>query len=501
MDSLSGTRAEAGVPMNRTMSRTDLLACLGDWASGPGPLYARLADAIRRALERGDVPPSTRLPAERPLAVALVVSRGTVMAAYEQLRLAGLLESRQGSGTWVRLDAARPLALVNDDPGQGARARRLAGRLCEPVAGTVDLAKAATGPEHVPEAYLQPPTLQMLARLTEGHGYQPRGLPALRERICAYYGWYGLPTRRDEVLVTGGAQQAISLIAGLVVKPGDAVVVECPTYPGAVDAFTRAGARIVPIPAEASWAGTSVLREVINKNAARLVYLMPACHNPGGRVMSERRRRDIARLVDEHQIYLVEDGILADVLFDDRRLSPVAAFSSSGRVLTIGSTSKVAWGGLRVGWLRGPADLVERLGRLQASRDFGVSALPQFVVCNILDHLTEISAAQTRMLRERRDIAQAELARRLPEWTWVEPEGGLSLWIRLPFGDADDFGQVAMRHGVDFLPGSAHAVDDTLREWLRLAYAPASDLLREGIRRLADAWHQYDAARARGAAV
>jgi DNA-binding transcriptional MocR family regulator len=160
-------------------------------------------------------------------------------------------------------------------------------------------------------------------------------------------------------------------------------------------------------------------------------------------------------------------------------------------VLTLGSLSKVAWGGLRVGWVRGPAPFVDSLGRLKAATDFGQSALPQVVAARVLDDLPALAAARRELLRARRDAAQEELARALPDWSWTEPEGGLSLWVRLPEGNADAFAQVALRHGADVTPGSAHAVGDDCDDHLRLAYGAAPEVLREGIARLAAAWREY----------
>jgi DNA-binding transcriptional MocR family regulator len=178
----------------------------------------------------------------------------------------------------------------------------------------------------------------------------------------------------------------------------------------------------------------------------------------------------------------------------------VAAFSRTGRVLTLGSLSKVAWGGLRVGWVRGPVEFIDPLGRLKAATDFGMSVLPQAVALRVLDELPAIAAARRAVLRQRRDLAERELARRLPEWTWTQPEGGLSLWIRLPAGTGDGLAQVALRHGVDVTPGSAHAVDGAFDDHLRLCYGPPPAVLREGIARLAAAWRDYVAGPVRRAA-
>jgi DNA-binding transcriptional MocR family regulator len=207
--------------------------------------------------------------------------------------------------------------------------------------------------------------------------------------------------------------------------------------------------------------------------------------------MPETRRHEVARLADDRQVYVLADDSLADVVLDGRALPSVAASSRTGRVLTLGSLSKLAWGGLRVGWVRGPTAFVDSLGRLKAATDFGQSALPQVVATRVLDDLPALAACRRALLRTRRDAAQEELARLLPEWTWAEPEGGLSLWVQLPGGSADAFVQVALRHGVDVTPGSAHAVGSGCDDHLRLSYGPAPEVLREGIARLAAAWREY----------
>lgn len=477
----------------RSIDRTTMLTHLGGWSVGGGPLYLRLAAAIASAIERGDISPGSRLPAERPLAKSLAVSRGTVMAAYERLRELGWADSRQGSGTWIRLDAARPIGRLNE-PGTAGRSRALSARLLEDTQGVIDLSiSAVSAMPDLPDEVFAAPSRDALERLGGGHGYLLLGLPALRHRITMYYAERGVDTAVEQVAVTGGAQQAISLIAQLVLKPGDAVIVESPTYPGAVDAFSRTGARLVTVPPATDWPNVSRLRAAITANAPRLVYLMPAGHNPLGTVMTERRRREIGEAIDAHEVYLVEDNILADTAFDDRRIPPVAAFSRSGRVITLGSLSKVAWGGLRTGWMRGPADVIDRIARLKAATDFGSAVQPQVTACTVMDRLDEIAATRRATLRAQADTLQDELARLLPEWTWRPPDSGLALWVRLPRGDADAFNQHAVRHGVDFTPGSVHCADGEQLDCLRIAYGKPADVLREGAARLARAWRSYDA--------
>lgn len=475
----------------RSIDRTTMLAHLGTWARGSGPLYLRLAGAIAAAIERGDIAPASRLPAERVLGRSLSVSRGTVMAAYERLRELGLADSRQGSGTWIRFDAGRPIEHLN---AVDIRSRQLFARLLEHAQGVIDLTISAVSTiDDLPDDLFTTPPRDALERLGGGHGYLLLGVPALRHRIANYFGERGTDTSIDQVAVTNGAQQALNLLSQLIIRPGDAVIVESPTYSGAVDAFSRAGARLVTVPPATDWPSVSRLRAAISANAPRLVYLMPGCHNPLGTVTIEQRRRDIATAIDKHEVYLVEDNILADTTFDRDDLRPIAAFSRSGRVITLGSLSKVGWGGLRVGWIRGPVELIDRLARLKAAADFGSAIQPQITACAFLDRLDEISTARRATLRAQADVLQHELRRSIPSWTWTPPEGGLALWVRLPHGDADTFNQHAVRHGVDFTPASAMCADGEHLDRMRIAYGQPPEVLREGAARLARAWHSYAA--------
>jgi DNA-binding transcriptional MocR family regulator len=164
----------------RSIDRTTMLAHLGGWSVGGGPLYVLLAAAIAATIERGDIAPGTRLPAERPLARSLAVSRGTVMAAYERLRELGWAESRQGSGTWIRLDVARSIDRLNDT-GVEVRSRRLSARLLEDTQGVIDLTiSAVSALDDLPDDLFAAPPRDALERLGGGHGYLLLGLPALR---------------------------------------------------------------------------------------------------------------------------------------------------------------------------------------------------------------------------------------------------------------------------------------------------------------------------------
>lgn len=474
-----------------------LIPLLGEWAGSGGTLYERLANAVRDVIERGDVAPGTALPPERALARALQVSRGTVISAFDVLRDQRLLESRQGSGTRVRLDAPRPVLPDDGAAGGLASSRSLAGRLFADDPSIIDLAVALQPDASAVRQLALPASWAELERAGNGHGYAPQGIPQLREAICTYYQERGLHTDPDQVLVTAGAQQGIDLAAALALRPGDCVLLESPTYPGAIDAFARYGARIETVPFTSHWDQPRLLHDAVIRHAPRLLYLMPGLHNPAGRILPDARRREIARLADSHPLYVVEDNTLSDTAFERRDQPLIAAYTREGRVLTLGSLSKSAWGGLRIGWIRAHASTVSRLARAKAARDLSLSPLPQLVARTALDDLDGITSAGRAALLERYSTLTEALQRSLPDWTWNQPEGGLVLWVQLPFGNADDFTHHALRHGVAVIAGNAHCADGAGHQHIRIAYTRDPDVIRAGADRLTAAWTSYTRSLAR----
>jgi DNA-binding transcriptional MocR family regulator len=470
----------------------EFAGALGAWVRGGGPVYRRLASAIAAAIDRGEIPAGARLPAERALAGALAVSRTTVVSAYEELRAEDRVESRRGSGTRVRGAAARgPGLRVREDPSGSYRRHPVYRSLVDGPRGTIEFLGA-----HLPA----PPAVAREARrvdesslqeLTRGPGYVPMGLPALRQAIARHLERGGLPTTEDQVLVTHGAQQAIGLAGALFLERGDTVVVENPTYLGSIDIFASLGARLATVPVGSDAAWLARLREAMTRSSPRLVYLMPTFQNPTGGVLPEAVRRSIARLSREMRIPILEDNTLADLTLGPRPPAPIAAFDPAAPVLTVGSLSKLFWGGLRIGWIRGPEDLLTRITRLKIMADLGGSLLGQLVAVRLLAEAERVRQLRRREMREKLDRLTRLLRKHLPSWSWSEPAGGLSLWVHLPEGDASAFAQVALRHGVAVVPGALASPDGGCGDHLRIPYVLDAEPMREGVERLARAWQIY----------
>ncbi|MER6610524.1 PLP-dependent aminotransferase family protein [Streptomyces sp. NPDC000927] len=445
-----------------------------------GPLYQRLAEGLRGAVRRGEVGAGSKLPSERVLARRLGVSRTTVISAYRLLRDEGLLESARGSGTRVVASSHRIGPAV---PAATMPSVKLTGEL---AAGVVDLSGSlVVGPEAVPHLAPDPIDLRELAT---DLGYHPLGLPSLRARIAARYTGLGLPTTADEVLVTSGAQQAISLLFTLFGRDGGVIATENPTYAGALDAARAAGATLLALPTDSEGIKVRPLRETLARSSVSLLYVMTTCQNPTGTVMSTQRRTEIARLAEHAGVPVVDDTTLADLVFEGRwhPLPPAA----SGVV--VGSLSKLFWPGLRIGWLRAPRTLMTRLARLKVVADLGSSHVGQQLAARLLPVSGDMATARRGQLTARLDLMSDLLRSRLPTWSWTRPSGGPFLWVRLPYGDGESFAQLALTHGVQVLPGSRTSSDRSFADHLRLSFVAEPADLRIAVHRLAEAWAAFE---------
>lgn len=481
--------------MDRIPNRRDVVELLGDWATGQGPLYRKLAGALSRAVDEGALLPDDRLPSERRLAEALRVSRATVVAAYEELRGIGLLVSRQGSGTRIARDVKvrRPTA---DGRVPGGTAMTIFQRLIDGPSELISIAVAAGGAAPELAVALRELVRDDLDELLAGPGYHPAGLPVLREAVADYLTGTGLPTAQDEILVTTGAHQGLVLVTQLYVSPGATVLVESPNWPGCLDVFRAAGARLVTVPLDEEGPEIRALTAVLRERKPALLYLMPTYHNPTGVLMSAARRRRIAELAADHEVPVLEDNAYMTYHPESEAVpAPLTAYAPPGagtEMLSLGSLAKAVWGGLRIGWVRGPAEIVQRLARRKALADIGSPVLDQALAARLMPRLDEILASRAKELGSQLDHIDGLLRERLPSWRWRRPDGGGALWVELPGVDATAFAQVAVRHGVDVVPGNVMDPDGGHRNHIRLPFTFTPETLDELVHRLARAWAEIE---------
>ncbi|HEY7263759.1 MAG TPA: PLP-dependent aminotransferase family protein [Trebonia sp.] len=470
------------VPISAEMARIDgpaLADLLGRWSAADGPLYRLLAGRIGRLADAGSLPPGTRLPPERELAAVLAVSRNTVAMAYQLLRDDGMAHSRQGSATRIVPHRVTPAAVH--------RANGFFTGMLEASAVTSDLTLATVDCAPQVAAALDDPASVLTAaarrELTAGTGYFPHGLPALRAAIADMLSTrHGVPTAPSQVVITTGGQQALDLLARSEVVSGQAVVTEDPTYPGALDALHRSGARLVGVPSE----DVERLGAAVAAHDPSLVYLIPTHQNPIGSVLPADARDAVIALARRHpDVTFIDDLTLADLPLSDAGAPPPLAALAPGapNIVTVGSLSKLYWGGLRVGWARAPAGIAERLAAAKAATDLGSTAYQQGLVAALVSgQHDEIVKWRGDWLRPRYDAIAAALRSALPDWAWTQPSGGLTIWARLPGGlDSGAFAQAALRRGVGVVPGRLLSAADGARSHLRLAFVLPPDRLASAV--------------------
>ncbi|MGY1809776.1 PLP-dependent aminotransferase family protein [Blastococcus sp. SYSU D00669] len=321
--------------------------------------------------------------------------------------------------------------------------------------------------------------------------YAPtEGDPALRELVAARMTARGLPTSARDLLVTTGSQQALTLVTTALLDPGAVVAVEEPTYLAALQCFGLAGARVVPVASDADGLVPEALEDVVVRERPALLYLVPTFANPSGRTLPAERRAAVAALAERHGFRVVEDDPYGELRYRGAPVPALASFpGAEGRVLHLGSFSKVAAPGLRLGWLRAPAELLPALTVAKQAADLHTSTIDQAAAAAWLAS-TDLDAHVRRLCaayRERRDAMVAALPSALPPGsTWSDPDGGMFTWVRLPGGvDTAALLHEALAHDVAFVPGAPFYAGAPDPATLRLSFTTNTpEVVTEGMARL-----------------
>ncbi|NUW35515.1 PLP-dependent aminotransferase family protein [Nonomuraea sp. SMC257] len=457
---------------------------LDGWRRRTGPHYRRIAEGIADAMERRLVDAGERLPAERPLADALGVSRGTLVRAYSELADAGLVERRQGAGTFVRpRPTSTPAPL--EDAASALLRRRLAQDGSSGHEEVIDLSLSVpAGVDHLP-----PFDGGILPYDLRGHGLHPAGLPALRAALATHLTErLHLPTTADQLIVTSGARHALSLVLAATAASGRSVITGCPTGPGLVSAMR--GERPIAVPVDPFGIDAQAVRRLAVRTP--VIYVDSAAHDPTGAVLSASRRDSLLATVRRGGALLVEDLTQAglDLGEEGQPVIPLAARDES--VIAFGSLSKMFWAGLRVGWIRAPERSRDVL-LLRCASDPAPGVPSQLIAARLLGAAgTTWQDGLRHSLRDRRDLLLALLERQLPAWPAEMPRAGLSTWVSLPVGDSESFAHLAAaRYGVIVAPGATACVDGRHHHGIRLSFAEAPPTLEAAVDRLTAAWEEH----------
>ncbi len=447
------------------------------------PAYQGLAERVRLLVLEGRVPVAARLPAERELAAALGVSRTTVAAAYDALRAEGFVKSRRGAGSWTSVPDGRPIPAGGIEPLPP-----------EAAASVIDLGCAALP---APEPWLTRAVQGALAELppyAATHGDYPAGLPALREAIADHFTERGVPTMPEQIMVTTGAMGAVAAAARLLAGPGERIAVEAPSYANVLQLFREKGARLVPVPMADGLAGwdLSAWRRTLRDAAPRMAYVIPDFQNPTGALAGDDQRRSLVEAARSCGVVLVADETMAELNFHPERgvPRPLASFDrGGGTVVTVGSASKAVWGGMRMGWVRAAPEVVRHMISARAHLDLGSPVVEQLALTWLLrgEGWNRCLDLRRELARENRDALVAALRRRVPDWDFAVPDGGLTMWVRTGDLSGSRLAVAAEQYGVRVPSGTRFGVDGAFEGYVRLPFTGVPSVSDEAVARLATA--------------
>jgi len=470
---------------------------------GDVPVYRQIADWVRAAADDGRLTSGRQLPPTRDLARQLGINRNTVVAAYDYLASQGFVHSQTGRGTFLKAPPGAP-----DVESAGPEAENWFSGFSRAVdaAGTggmqsiYPLAISTEGISFVgsyPSPALMP--VEAMGRAISTalkqsgatlFSYGPTaGYPPLRQAIASRMREQGSAADAGQVMITNGAQQGLELVFRSFLDPGDVVVIEEPTYTGALSVAAALGARVVGLPLDEEGIRPDLLEIALERHRPKLLYVQPTFHNPTSRVMSEARRRRLLALARRYRCPVVEDDWAGDLRFEGQPLPSLHAIDGGRHVIYLGTFSKSLMPGLRVGWVAAPPAVIEKLVGLKRIQDCGTSPLLQaglqlFVEGGGLEkHLERVRPAY----RRQRDCMIEALQRYFPsDVGWTHPSGGLFLWVTLPAGfDGHELFVAARQQGVIYSKGELFHSDGSGHNALRLTYSSATpEQIESGVKKL-----------------
>jgi 2-aminoadipate transaminase len=474
------------------------------------PLYAQIAGQVREMIGQGVLKIGDRLPPNRELAKVLGVNRNTVTTAYEELAADGLISSHVGRGTFIDgmpPPSRKPLSKEKAQPSQMPWSALLADhrrdtwlgglRFPDREKGMISLVCSLPQPELFPMDEFRRSINNAIKRegsvlIDSGSsgGYGP-----LQEYLVSQMALSGIRTSSDELVITTGCQQSLNLISQVLVGAGDEVVIETPTYPGAISVFCGSGGRHISVPVGREGIDLDVLEDILSQRRPKLIYTIPSFHNPTGVTMSLAARRRLIEIAARHRVPILEDDIYQGLRYEGPALLPLKALDEYGLVIYINSFSKVGVPGLRVGWISAPRIIAEQLSMAKRIADLHTGILAQAAIYEFSRHglLAKHIKRIRRAFSQRRDAMLEALALHFPaEASWTKPDGGMAIWVKLPESlNADQILHDAMERGVTFSPGHHFYSSLPRHNMMRLSFTMVSPAeIHEAVKRLGAAVKQ-----------
>ena len=452
-------------------------------SKSPVKRYQALANDVESAIRRGVLRPGDRLPSVRQASSSRGVSASTVFQAYYLLESRGLVRARERSGYFVSEGRPRvpPQPQEPSRPPSASVRPDVSELIFNILEATCDRADPGLG-----SAFPSPtlfPFRQLGRALASGtHQFDPMiiqedltpGSARLLRQIAARYHANGVPLADGEIVVTNGALEALNLCLAAVTQPGDAVVVECPTFYGALQSLERRGLKAVQVPTHpCTGVEIEAVEQAIRRHRPKACWLMTTFQNPLGSLMPAQRKQELVELLARHDVPLIEDDPYAELYFTDRRPAPAKAYDRAGLVMHCSSFSKCLAPGYRVGWVAG-GRFAKSIARQKLTLSLATAIPVQLALARYLEqggferHLRRLR----KVLQAQRDALGRCLAAHFPEQTSATcPEGGYFLWVQLPHGtDTLTLHEQALHQGIRFAPGPIFSADRAFGHCMRLNF-------------------------------
>jgi len=465
-------------------------------------LFKQVYQYIVGKIERNEWLAEEKLPSIRLLADELGVHRLTVFKAYQLLKENGKVLVKEKSGYYIRAahqmsDALDPVQEAAPPTSLGELKNNLSEIQAVPVA--YQFSQALIDPNLLPNLFLSEYVKKVFDIYPKlmGSYSSVQGDIELRELLCRYIAdKHKVQLSVNEIMITSGATQAIDLIARLYIRPLDTILVERPTYSGALDAFRIHGARLISVDISSDGYDLERVEALMKQHRPRFFYMNPTFHNPTGYTVPSAQRKQLVELAERYRCLLVEDDAFHEMYFDQPPPSPLFTYDTEGWVVYIRSFSKYVAPGLRICAIICRQPVMGPLVTVKSLSDNGTPLVNQKIFLHYFQsermqqHLKKLRIA----LQVRCDIMEAELRERT-NWEWVRPRGGLNLWMKLPDAfPVDAFLQACFQQSISFVPGTICDPLQQMKPWIRLNYSFINeDQLREGIRKLTDISRQFKA--------
>jgi DNA-binding transcriptional MocR family regulator len=473
---------------------------------GPASVTGQIVEIFAAAIAAGELGPDEKLPPTRELAELAEVNHLTAARAYRRLAELGLVTARVGQGTFVRVGAQNGAGATpereNTDWQLYALPEQLetyGDRILAEMfrqAGRDDVIPLMVG---YPASELLPAGVlaEVTAAALEEHGARAHqytdieGAGELREQLAAVHRAEGVDDSPGQIVVTTGAHQAMTLTSRAVLRPGDTVACESPTFPGSIEALRKTGASVLPVRVDEGGLDVDALEILLRRRDIRLLALQPRLHNPTGRDLAPDRRERLCELALRYGFFIVEDEAYGPLRFEGAALEPLRAMLPS-HVIFLSSLSKTVSPGMRTGWIAASGPVLDRIVHEKRNDDMHSATLTQLVAARYLadGHYDAQIERSISFYRERCETLVAAVERHLePVAGFVRPLGGGHLWLtfRDPLDERDLYDE-AVRQGVTFLPGGAMMAERPRTTHIRLSFGYLDpDELEEGVRRLATA--------------